>query len=89
MDKFHDAYQLCTHYSDVGLFGLCYSSESMNNQKGYIASHFGTLTNSADPDQMPQNAVSDQGLHRLLIEISIKNMKVHQTPLKTEMDCSN
>ena len=26
----------------------------------------GTLANSADPDQMPQNAASDQGLHCLL-----------------------
>ena len=26
----------------------------------------GTLENSADPDQMPQNAVPDQGLHYLL-----------------------
>ena len=25
-----------------------------------------TLANSADPDQMPQNAASDQGLHCLL-----------------------
>ena len=27
---------------------------------------FGTLANSADPDQMLQNVVSDQGLHCLL-----------------------
>ena len=27
---------------------------------------FGTFANSADPDQMPQNAASDQGLHCLL-----------------------
>ena len=26
----------------------------------------GTLANSADPDQMPQNMASDQGLHCLL-----------------------
>ena len=26
----------------------------------------GTLANSVDPDQMPQNAASDQGLHCLL-----------------------
>ena len=26
----------------------------------------GTLANSADPDQMPQNVASDQGLHCLL-----------------------
>ena len=30
-----------------------------------------TLTKSADPDQLPQNAASDQGLHCLLAEISI------------------
>ena len=29
------------------------------------ASIKGTLANSADPDQTPQNAASDQGLHRL------------------------
>ena len=27
---------------------------------------FGTLANSADPDQTPQNVASDQGLHCLL-----------------------
>ena len=27
---------------------------------------FGTFANSADPDQTPQNAASDQGLHCLL-----------------------
>ena len=44
---------------------------------------FGTLTNSADPDQMPQNVSSDQGLHFLLIGISIKNkIKMNKyTPL--------
>ena len=26
----------------------------------------GTLANSVDPDQMPQNVASDQGLHYLL-----------------------
>ena len=43
----------------------------------------GTLANSADPDQMPQNAASDQGLHHLLTGVSIrnKNEKVRQTPL--------
>ena len=32
----------------------------------------GHLTNSADPDQTPQNAASDQGLHCLLIDCSIR-----------------
>ena len=34
-----------------------------------------TLTNSVDPDQTPQNAVSDQGLHclHLILEFSIKH----------------
>ena len=30
-----------------------------------LVSHKGTLANSMDPDQTPQNAVSDQGLHCL------------------------
>ena len=46
----------------------------------------GHRQNSADPDQMPQNVVSDQGLHSLLTERSIKiwkNMKNNtQQPLK-------
>ena len=29
----------------------------------------GTYANSADPDQTPQNAVSDQGLHCLLTNV--------------------
>ena len=33
----------------------------------------GTLENSADPDETPQNAASDHGLHCLLTWISIKN----------------
>ena len=34
---------------------------------------FWTHVNSADSDQTPQNAASDQGLHCLLTEISIQN----------------
>ena len=43
---------------------------------------FGTMTKSTHPDQMPQYATSDQGLHFLLIEISIRN----EIKLKKEMD---
>ena len=32
----------------------------------------GTLTNSADPDQTPQNAASDHDLHSLLILREVK-----------------
>ena len=32
----------------------------------------GTYSNSADPDQMPQYAASDQGLHCLLTGISVQ-----------------
>ena len=42
----------------------------------------GTLANSVDPDQMPQNAASDQGLHCL--QKFLQNMvviKTKQTPL--------
>ena len=38
-----------------------------------LVSLFGTKANSADPDQTPQNAASDQGLHCLLAGISIRN----------------
>ena len=31
-----------------------------------------SLAYSANPDQMPQNAASDQGLHCLLTECSVK-----------------
>ena len=31
-----------------------------------VICNIGTLANSADPDQTPQNAVFDQGLHCLL-----------------------
>ena len=33
---------------------------------------YGRKANSADPDQKPNNQVSDQGLHCLLTECSIK-----------------
>ena len=33
----------------------------------------GTLANSADPDQMPHDVASDQGLHCLLTGFFIKN----------------
>ena len=33
----------------------------------------GTYANNVDQDQMPQNMASDQYLHCLLTEISIKN----------------
>ena len=33
----------------------------------------GSNANSADPDQMPHNVASDQGLHGLLTGFSIKN----------------
>ena len=42
--------------------------------------------------QTPQNVASDQGLHCLLTECSIKNLnrneKHHPTSLETEMECS-
>ena len=45
---------------------------------------------SVDSDQMPQKAASDQGLHCLRTGISnkntIKNEKLHQIPLKWQMD---
>ena len=49
----------------------------------------GTLANSADPDQRPQNTASHQGLHCLLTGFSIRNkikMEKHTTPLKLKMD---
>ena len=39
---------------------------------------FGTKTNSTDPDQMPQSATSDQGIHFLRIEISSKRNKTEK-----------
>ena len=33
----------------------------------------GTLANIVDPDQMPHNVASDQGLHCLLTGLSIEN----------------
>ena len=54
---------------------------------------FETFANSADPDETPQHAASDQGPRCLLLGLSIKNKinsdKVHQTPLKLEMDSSS
>ena len=54
---------------------------------------YGTYANIADldqTDQTPHNAVSDQELHCLLTESSIKIWKkYHQTPLKLEMHCFN
>ena len=39
--------------------------------------------NSADPVQMPQNAASDQDLHCLLTEISVKSaVKIENPPEK-------
>ena len=43
------------------------------------------MSNSADQDQMPHNVASDQGLHCLLTEFSIKNRisdKIDPAPLK-------
>ena len=44
---------------------------------------FWTLANSADPDQMPQNTASDQGLHYLLKLQAIKGwMKQFYVPIQ-------
>ena len=49
----------------------------------YLESVKGSKANSADPDQMPHNVASDQGLHCLLPGFSIKNGdKIDLTPLK-------
>ena len=50
------------------------------------ATIFGTSANSVDPDQTPQNAASDQGLHRLQTGISIRN-RIRME--KVEMDLSS
>ena len=54
---------------------------------------FWTQANSAEPEQTPQNAPSDQRLHGKLTGISIWNKiemkKYTQTPLKLEMGLSN
>ena len=53
---------------------------------------YGSKACSADPEQTPHIAVSDQELHCLLTESSINIWKkYHPTPLgiKLEMDCSN
>ena len=50
----------------------------------------GESVNSADPDQMPQNEASDQGLHCLLIDCPIKiGITMKKKTLNTEMDRSN
>ena len=58
-----------------------------------LASFLWDVDKQCRPDQMPQNAASDQGLHCLLtessIKILIKNEKYNLTSLKTEMDRSN
>ena len=50
----------------------------------YKRPFYGTKANSADPDQTPHDAVSDQDLHYLLTECSIKffetNTKTKKTP---------
>ena len=57
-----------------------------------LASHERDLANSVDPDQTPQNAASDQGLHFLhLVQEFLLNMVVtetNQTPLLLEIDQS-
>ena len=63
-----------------------------------LVSFCATYTNSADQDQAPQSAASDQGLHRMFTGLQAyrmfyqnlnKNEKHHPTTLKTEMDWSN
>ena len=54
----------------------------------------GTYSNSADPDQMPQNVAPDQGLQQLFVLYAKynKNANIHQKLLKLEiglMDRSN
>ena len=64
----------------VLFFSLCAFFDSHiheeNNTYGLIhiilPSFCGTLANSAEPDQMPQNAPSNQVLHCLLAEYSFK-----------------
>ena len=65
--------------TEILLTGMCKASTCTNftelkNFNPYKPSVFfgGTYTNSADPDQTPQNAVSDQGLHCLFKECSIR-----------------
>ena len=47
----------------------------------------GTLANSVDPDQTPQNAASDQGLHCLHLVQEFLSIVKPQTPL-LEMNLS-
>ena len=60
----HSLTILVTVMSRVQLIEIC---------KTWIGT-LGTLANSADPDQMPQNTASDQGLHSLL--------KLHEVKVK-------
>ena len=57
-----------------------------------LASHKRDIANSVDPDQTPQNAASDQGVHCLhLVQKFLLNtiiIKSNQTPLIHEMDLS-
>ena len=48
----------------------------------------GPSANSTETDQKPQNAASDQVLHCLLTENSIKNENYQPTTNKTEIDGS-
>ena len=52
-----------THRSDVD------KSHSVSINLAFFC---GTCANSVDPDQTPQNVASDQGLHCLLTECSVK-----------------
>ena len=59
-----------------------------------LASFLWDLANSADLDQMPQRAASDQGrsplfAYRMFYQNLNKIEKYHPTSLKTEMDWSN
>ena len=49
-----------------------------------IASFYVISANSAEPDQMPQDAVSDQGLHCLLTDYTFKILDL-PTILKFKM----
>ena len=51
-------------------------------------SFFANQANSEDPDQKPHNAVSDQGLHCLLTECSIKFLMKNERALTGPIDKS-
>ena len=53
-------------------FFFCYFFSLMRGGRIQIPLLAGHQANSADPDQMPLNVASDQGLHYLLIECSVK-----------------